>query len=115
VGGRVKMDEEDKIFRAKVLFDDKDYKLKVGMTVNADIITERRPGLLIIPREAVFSRNNSQEVYLIDRNVAREKTVELGSKDPDNVEIKKGLKDGEIVAITNIDKLKNGSLVKTEK
>lgn len=115
VGGRVKMDEEDKIFRAKVIIPDSQYKLKIGMTINADIITERKAGLLIVPREAVFTKNGTQEVFLIRNGRAKEVPVALGSKDPFNVEIKSGLKDGEQVAVTNIDKLKNGSLVRIER
>jgi len=115
VGGRVKIDEEDKIFRATVNIDDSSYDLKIGMTISADIILEKRPGLLTVPREAVMSKDGSQEVFVIKNNQAKQRFVELGIKDPSNIEVKNGLKDGETVAVTNLDKLKNNSLVKIEK
>ncbi|MCX5749873.1 MAG: efflux RND transporter periplasmic adaptor subunit [Candidatus Saganbacteria bacterium] len=115
VGGRIKLDEEDKIFRGKVSFDDRAYKLKIGMTISADIVTEKKNGILIIPREAVFSKEDKQEVYLIKKGGAKETVVTIGLKDSENVEVKNGLKEKDLVTVTNLDKLKNGSRIKIEK
>jgi len=115
VGGRIKMDEEDKIFRGRVAFDDPDNLLKIGMSVNAEIITGIREGLLIIPREAVFSKDDKQRVFVVSGRKVKERKVELGIKDYTNIEVKKGLKAGEKVAVSNLDKLKDGSRVKIEK
>ena len=115
VGGRIKMDEEDKIFRGRIAFDDPEKRLKIGMSVNAEIITGIREGLLIIPREAVFSKNDKQKVYVVLGKKAKERDVELGIKDYTNIEVVKGLKAGEKVAVSSLDKIKDGSRVKIEK
>ena len=115
VGGRIKLDEEDKIFRGRVVFDDPDNRLKIGMSVNAEIITGAREGLLIIPREAVFSKDDKQKVFVVRGKKVKEREVALGLKDYANIEVKEGLKAGEEVAISSPDKIKDGSRVKSEK
>ena len=115
IGGRIKLDEEDKIFRARVDINDPEYKLKIGMTINADIITEKKPGLLIIPREAIFIKEDLKIVYVIKNNRAKETKVSLGAKDSANIEVRSGLASGDSVAVTGFDKLKDGSRVKIEK
>ena len=115
IGGRIKMDEEDKIFRGRVAFKNPGYKLKIGMTINADIIIEKKSGVLIIPREAIVNKEGKTAVYLVKKGRVKELQIVTGLKDTANVEIKSGLKDGDEVAVSNLDKIKNNAKVIIEK
>ena len=115
VGGRVKIDEEDKIFRGRVAIKDPDYKLKIGMTINADIITQKKNGVLMVPREAVFNKDDKTMVYLVKGGRVKEVRIETGLKDSTNVEVESALKAGDEIASLNLDKLKNNSKVIIEK
>jgi RND family efflux transporter MFP subunit len=115
VAGRIKMDEEDRVFRGRVALDKGREKLKIGMSVNADIITQVKENVLTVPRGAVFSKNGESFVYVVRNNRAKQTAVELGLKDMDNVEIITGLKDGDAVVVSIPGNLKNNSGVKVEK
>jgi len=66
------------------LFKDPEYKLKIGMTINADIITRKKDGVLIIPREAVFNKENKSVVFLVKGS--------QGKRSPDRDRIKRFFK-----------------------
>jgi multidrug efflux pump subunit AcrA (membrane-fusion protein) len=115
VGGRIKLDEESYVFPCKIKFLGKHDELKVNMSVNVDITTKRKFGALIIPREALFSRDDSSYVYTISRNRNFEKKIEIGIRSFSSVEASAGLSEGELVAISNISKLKNRGRVNLER
>ncbi|MFH1684104.1 MAG: efflux RND transporter periplasmic adaptor subunit [Candidatus Margulisiibacteriota bacterium] len=111
VGGRVRFDEEDLVFRGKVEFEDGKEILKPGMSVYAEIITGEKKGVIVAPREAITLRAGKRMAFEIKDNRAREKEVELGIKDAEKVEIIKGLSVGQQVAISNLDNLKDKTKV----
>ncbi len=115
VGGRIKMDEEDRVFRGRVILAEGKDKLKVGMSVNADIITQVKVNALVIPREAVFSRDGRSYVYAVRGGRAKETEVVLGLKDTDNVEIISGIQERDKVIVSIPENFKNNSKVKAEK
>lgn len=122
IGGYIKADEEDRIIRGKAVFNDKSYKLKIGMTISADIIVEKKKNVLSIPRDAVFAKDSASFVFVVKgkdgfwgRQYVKEVKADLGLKDSYYVEIKKGLAAGDEVAVANVDKLKDKSKVIIEK
>ncbi len=115
VAGRVKMDEEDKIFRARVAVKDSGYKLKIGMSVNADVITDKISAAVLVPREAVVVKDEKQLVYAVNKGKAKALEIKIGKKDSVNAQIIEGIKAGEDVVITNLDKISDGAKVKLEK
>jgi RND family efflux transporter MFP subunit len=112
VGGRVRMDEEDLVFRGRVKFLDGKKMLRPGMSVYAEIITGEKKGVIIVPREAVTLRSGKRMVLVIKDGRAFEKVIELGLKDAEKVEILKGLSLGQKVAISNLDELKDKAKIK---
>lgn len=116
VGGRVKMDEESYVFPCKIKFLDGRRELKVNMSVNVDITTKREPNALIVPREALVSRDDSTYVFSVDRNnQVREKKIEIGIRSYSSVEARSGLSAGELLVVTNVTKLKDKGRVKIER
>lgn len=112
VGGRVRFDEEDLVFRGKVKFEDGSGMLRPGMSVYAEIITGEKKGVVVVPREAVSLRQGKRVVFAVQKGRAVQKEIELGIKDADKVEILKGLAVGEQVAVSNLEKLKDRTKVK---
>lgn len=112
VGGRVRMDEEDLVFRGKVKFLDGKKMLRPGMSVYAEIITGQKRDVLVVPREAVTLRAGKRVVFAINKDRSWEKHVEIGIKDAEKVEILKGISLGEKVAVSNLDKLRDKEKVK---
>ncbi|MFH1684088.1 MAG: efflux RND transporter periplasmic adaptor subunit [Candidatus Margulisiibacteriota bacterium] len=118
VGGRVRMDEEDLVFRGKVEFEDGRDILKPGMSVYAEIITGEKQGVVVAPREAITLREGKRIAFLVRGDQVRQQEVELGIKDAEKVEILKGLAKGQMVAVSNLDNLKDKvkiSIIKNDK
>jgi RND family efflux transporter MFP subunit len=115
VAGNIKMDEEDLVFRAKVVLLSGKKILKPGMSVTGEIVTHKKAGVLVIPREAIFVSDNKSYVFVAVKGKARKKEITLGSRDPDNVEVIRGISSGETIAISNLAKLKDKGAVKIER
>jgi RND family efflux transporter MFP subunit len=115
VGGRVKMDEESYVFPCKIKFLGTHDELKVNMSVNVDVSVRRNDNVLIIPREALISRDENTYVFVIGKNKrAKETKIEIGIRSYTSVEATSGVKESDLVAINNVSKLKDKSRVKIE-
>ncbi|MFA4906036.1 MAG: efflux RND transporter periplasmic adaptor subunit [Candidatus Margulisiibacteriota bacterium] len=114
VGGRVKMDEESYVFPAKIRMLGDHSELKVNMTVNVDITTKKNDNALLVPREALVSKNDASLVYIIDRGRARERKITIGIRSFTSFEAVSGLAEGEMVAVSNVSKLKDRGRIKLE-
>ncbi|MBI5699007.1 efflux RND transporter periplasmic adaptor subunit [Candidatus Saganbacteria bacterium] len=114
VGGRVKMDEESYVFPCKIRLLNGHSELKVNMSVNVDIITEKKENAVIVPREALLSKDDSSLVFVISKDRSRERKIGTGIRSFTSIEAVSGLTEGEIVAVSNVSKLKDKGRVKLE-
>ena len=115
VAGRVRPDEEDKVFRAKVELLKPTGKLYHGMNVDTEIVTQRMNDVLIIPREGILNETDKYYVYSISFGKVHKKEIKIILKDAFNVAISDGIKLGDVIAISNVMKLNNGSRIKIER
>ncbi len=91
--------DEDRVFRARVNLESGKGKLFPGMSVFAEIVLHRQDHVLTIPREALVNREG-RWLVLVDRGgVAREVEIEVGQRDVNRVEVKKGLTAGDLVVL----------------
>ena len=67
-----------------------------------------------VPALAVISAAGLSKVFVIENGKAVERIVKTGVTDEDLIEIVEGVKAGENLATTNLDKLQNGSLVSSK-
>lgn len=83
-------------YNVKVGFDTQDERVKSGMSISAAIITEMKQDVLVVPNSAVKS-NGEQYVLVLENNVPRNQTVEVGLSNDTMTEITSGLKEGDTV------------------
>lgn len=85
--------------------------LASGISAHAEI---KAKGMerLIVPASAVVDNNGESYLYVIEDGVAKKTTVLAGLQNDDKIEILKGLKGGETVAVTNANNLFDGMPVK---
>jgi membrane fusion protein, multidrug efflux system len=62
----------------------------------------------MVPSQAIVPSPRGQGVYLIDNGKARMQTVEIGIRTDDQVQILRGVKDGDVVATTNLLRIRPG-------
>jgi len=121
-GGVARPDEEDMVFRAKVSIPKNILvNMRPGMSVDVDLLVKEKKNTLIVPRSAIVQNKNREMVAFIitkeRRRILRanETKVEVGIKDPSNIEILSGLKEGDLIAVSNLKDLENGVKVQIEK
>ncbi len=115
VGGRIKMDEESYVFPCKIKFLGRHDELKANMSVNVDIAARRNDRALIVPREALISKDDSSYVYKVSQGRVQEAKVEIGIRSYSSVEAISGVAAGDLLAVTNVAKLKDKGRIKIER
>jgi len=110
-------------YTVQINFDTQDPRLKPGMSVSANLITETKQNVLTAPNSAIKSKNGSSYVLVFDKKqditsssasqgfvseiAPLQKPVEIGLADDTNTEIIGGLADGDQVVIRAISKSKS--------
>ncbi|HEV8629264.1 MAG TPA: HlyD family efflux transporter periplasmic adaptor subunit [Thermoanaerobaculia bacterium] len=75
--------------------------LRNNLRVDVDVITDRRRGVLRLPRGAAL-QGGRQPLFVVDGGRARRRTVELGISGPDGWEVLAGLDEGEEVVLSDM-------------
>lgn len=85
--------------------------LRPGMFAKSTLITAKDAPAVMVPRRAVQLVAGLNKVFVIENGHASERIVKTGASDGDLIEILEGVKAGDNVATTNLDKLQEGSIV----
>ena len=102
---------QNRTTKIKFKVDNSEQILKDGMAASLKIIAEKIENELIIPEEAIFEFRDKAHVYVIKDSQAELKKVELGISDGHSAVVKSGLEEDEIVAVSNINELRDGAAV----
>jgi membrane fusion protein, multidrug efflux system len=100
-------DPVSKTFRVRIGLPD-DTPLRVGMSVEANIVSREKPEVLLVPANAVVDSN----LLTIENDRARLRKVEIGIRGTGFVEVVSGANEGELVASPATTNIKNGSRVR---
>jgi RND family efflux transporter MFP subunit len=85
--------------------------LRPGMFAKSRLITSANAPAVMVPQRAVVTVAGLSKVFVIENGKAVERVVKTGATDGDLIEIVEGVKDGEAVAASNLDKLVTGTAV----
>ena len=86
-------------------------QLRPGMFAKSNLVTTKDAMAVMVPRRAVQTIAGLNKVFVIENGRSSERLVKLGAIDGDLIEVIEGVKSGELVAISNLDKLQEGSVV----
>lgn len=103
---------DTRTFKGTISIDNQDYLLRPGMFVKADIVTDHRDSVVVIPKSIILSRQRGKTVFIVDRGVAAERIIETGLENITDVEITRGLAKNERVVTSGFETLSNRSKVK---
>ncbi len=99
-------------FRVEAAVNNPDLVLRPGMFVRAEIVTESRAGVVIIPRELILSRQNRQVVFIVEQeSVAEMREITTGLEEEMFVEVLEGLSEGERLITSNYETLRTRTRV----
>ncbi|HBV96528.1 MAG: hypothetical protein JL50_16900 [Peptococcaceae bacterium BICA1-7] len=86
--------------------------LRPGYTADVTIITTEKKSSLVIPYEAVAEDGDKKFVYVIDNSRAKKTYIQTGLDTELYTEVTGGLKEGDRIVISPLDKIKDGGGVK---
>lgn len=79
-----------------------------GEAVRAEIVVATRAGVLIAPRQSVFSDESGDYVFVAENDIASLRRVETGLTNTDQTEIVSGLRSGELLVVEGAAVLSDG-------
>jgi membrane fusion protein (multidrug efflux system) len=106
------IDAATRTFQGMISINNMDLLLRPGMFVSADIITNRKDSVIVIPKNIILSRQRGKTVFIVDRGVAEERIIETGLENLSEVEVTRGLGKNERVVTSGFETLSNRSKVK---
>lgn len=86
--------------------------LRPGMFVKADITTEKKDNVIVIPKEIIRNSPRGKVVYIVEKKRAVEKLIETGLESEKEIEVIKGLELNQRLIITGYEMLHNSAKVK---
>ncbi len=87
--------------------------LRPGMFARSGLIIEKNALAVMVPREAITTAAGLSKVFVIENGRVSERIVKTATTEGNLVEIAEGVKAGELVATSNLDKLQQGTLVRS--
>lgn len=100
-------DPVSKTFRVRIGLPD-DTPLRVGMSVEANIVSREKQDVLLVPANAVVDNN----LLVIGDNRVHSRKVEIGIRGTGLVEVVSGATEGELVASPATTNIRNGARVR---
>lgn len=86
-------------------------QIKPGYSVSVKIFTDNIKDAILIPYEAICQENTNEYVFIIKEGIAVKTYIETGYELDGYIEIKSGVKYGDIVILSPSDDLKDGDVV----
>ena len=102
------VDQQSRTLKIEALADNPAGVLKPGFFARVTIQTDRKDRVLVVPSAALFNFSGLEKLFVIENGKVAERIVRSGTRLDDQVEIVEGLKEGELVAASNIENLQQG-------
>jgi len=98
--GENKRGSDIKLFQVLIKLKDSNASIRPGMTTSNRILIQKQEDVLMVPLEAVFSKDSISYVYTDSGFSITKKQVELGDSNEDVIIITKGLKEKDVVYLS---------------
>lgn len=87
-------------YRTKFILEERDDRLKTGMSADVDVETAKSKNAILISRRSIKEDNDGIYVEVYDGQVKTRRNVQVGlENDEGDVEISRGLSDGDVVVM----------------
>ena len=106
------IDQTTGTLKLRAIFDNTNRSLFPNEFVNARLLQQEKTGVLLLPSAAIQRNTNDTYVYLVkpDSTVTI-RNIKTGTTEGEQTEITSGLAAGDMVVMTGVDKLQEGSKV----
>jgi len=106
-------DPQSRQFPVRITLNNRGNLIKPGMFSRVTFVTQRVPGALVVPREAIERGKDGTTVTVVDQNsVAHRRVVQTGAEDAAGIQIREGVRPKELVVTLTNAPIKDGQKVK---
>lgn len=109
--GESKTGSDIKLFQVLIKLKESNSSIRPGMTTSNRILIQKEENVLMIPLEAVFSKDSISYAYTKSGFSIDKKEIELGDSNEDVVIITNGLKEKDLIYLSKPDGLEEKSIV----
>jgi RND family efflux transporter MFP subunit len=107
------IDRQSRTMKVEALVDNSAALLKPGLFARVVILTNHRDKALVVPSTAVFQFAGLEKLFVIENGKVAERIIRSGTQTDESIEIVEGVKEGDVVAISNLGSLQQGREVTT--
>ena len=101
--------------RLRATFDNQDNALFPNQFVNARLLVQEKRGVTLVPTAAIQRNSQATYVYVVKPDsTVTVRQITVGTTEGDNSEVTSGLTPGEVVVMTGVDKLQEGTKVNAQ-
>ncbi len=108
------IDEQTRSLIVQGRVDNRDRTLRPGAFASITFQFNEVSGGVMIPAEAVVPSLRGQSTYVVTDGKATLREIEVGIRSPDNVQVLRGLAEGETVLVTNLLRMRPGVAVELQ-
>lgn len=106
------IDQTTGTVKLRATFDNSNFELFPNQFVNARLLEQEKRGVILVSSAAVQRNSSNTYVYVVKPDsTVTVRQVRVGTSDDNNTEITSGVTEGEVVVLTGVDKLQEGSKV----
>lgn len=88
-------------FDVSVALDESDPRVRSGMSATAMIALDELPNVIVVPETAVFARDGTSVVYVIDGRAIEPRIVTIARRSRDRIAITGGVRAGDRIALSD--------------
>ena len=100
--------EQSRSFLIEAIIENQQGLLKPGFFAKTSIATQKKDIALLVPADALLFNYGVYKLFAIDGNQISARDVTIGERIGNDVEIISGVKEDELVAVTDLSKLNDG-------
>ena len=109
------IDQTTGTVKIRASFDNKDNALFPNQFVNARLLVEEKHEVTLVPTAAVQRNSQTTYVFLVKPDsTVTVRPITIGTTEGEDAEVSSGLSPGEVVVMTGVDKLQEGSKVRVQ-
>ncbi len=108
-------DSGNRTFPVEILVNNKERKLRPGMLARATFTKIIDEDQIVIPRHSILEKEIGRVVYVFEKGKVFQRNIKVGLTKQDQVQIQKGLKNGEMIVVEGHTKLTDGEDVNVVK
>lgn len=109
------LDPDSRMFKLTIEINNDSLTLRPGMFVKVDIVVDQKDSTLVIPRDIILDRRGNKVVFVVEKGIAVERTLETGLSNQNEIEVLSGLEEKERLVVEGFETLRNRAHVKVTK